>query len=301
MRPFITHSPEEVHQSAVKLGAVDRENDWGGLVRPHVLLMAGEHADSAEKLVQAIGGKILEKQQNRDQVRYLVSHGGSEFNILVAGLGAESVESALREYNDALKTSGSRKGYVIRMGSAGGLQENVNIGDSFIVNEGLDFSAATSFSERRRTHPIPRVILGMVPRLKRHLYNNFGLTGDLQKAAGRLSIVTKTGRCASVGTFGHFVMRRENGGIVPVRSEWGNASAVKTYSRLLGKIKAGAQDMESAAIAAYIKHSGMNLKYGAVLGISDHLLKPGEWHPFNPLVRPFMIAVEAILGDIQAK
>ncbi|HIH20841.1 TPA: hypothetical protein HA244_06245 [Candidatus Micrarchaeota archaeon] len=296
--PFLHVKPDGVTKRAIQSGAISSENEWGGMVRPHVILMAGEHAPNAEQLIKGTGGKILSVQQNRDQFRYLVGNGRIQYNVLVTGLGAESVESGLREYCDALKQAGGRTGFVVRVGSAGGITRGINIGDSFIVKEGLDFSAATTFSHPRRTHPIPRLIFGnFIPFLKRHLYKNFALSAELENAAARLNLGAKTGRCVSVGTFGHFYMRKKNGGIAAVREEWRKAHAVKSHAKMVEKIGSGAQDMESAAIAAYIHHAKMNLRYGAVLGISDHLEKPGEWHPFTPLVNPFMIALESILAD----
>ena len=50
VRRFLLQSPEDVEYQAMASGAIDKENEWGNLVRLHVVLMAGEHADSAERL-----------------------------------------------------------------------------------------------------------------------------------------------------------------------------------------------------------------------------------------------------------
>ncbi|MDO8597452.1 MAG: hypothetical protein Q7R45_12620 [Sulfuricaulis sp.] len=268
--------------------------------------MAGEHAPNARLLAEETRGTILAHQHCRDQDRFLVETkaGGRthQYNILIGGLGSQASESALRNYLDALKAAHGPAPYIVRVGSAGGMHSGVSIGDALVVEKGWDFTAATSLSHPGRRFVLPRPVLrAFVGKEKPHKYANFNLPRELSAAAERLGLTVKRGNCVSVATFGQFVMHRESGNLVPYRLEWRNAKAVRHYGALVPKIAPAAQDMESAAIAAFLHHGGYPARYGAVLGISDHVDVQGVWDPFTPLVRPFMIAQEAILQDLHAK
>jgi len=112
-----------------------------GLTKEEVsdkIILVGDPARA--KLISEYFDKIRVKRENREFVSYIGEYKGTELTVMSIGIGASCMEIAVIELSQLVFPL-----TVIRCGTCGALQEDINIGDLVISSAALRLEKTTSY------------------------------------------------------------------------------------------------------------------------------------------------------------